>query len=225
MVLLTGPTGSGKTVTLYAAINYLNSIEKNISTVEDPIEIQLTGINQVNVNSKIGLEFSHVLRTLLRQDPDVIVVGEIRDAETAQIAVQAAQTGHLVMATLHTNSAIEAMTRFQSMGISPEDVVTSISLIVSQRLLRKLCEYCKELESEYFYKSKGCEQCLKGYKGRVAIYELFPMTEELSELILLKDIPKIRKVMREKGFSTLYESGMKLVQDGITSLTELHRVT
>jgi len=189
------------------------------------LKFKLTGINQININSKIGLEFSTVLRTLLRQDPDIIVLGEIRDEETAQIAIQAAQTGHLVLATLHTNSAIEVIARFQSMGISPHDIITSVSLIISQRLLRKLCTHCKQIEGEYFFKSKGCDECLKGYKGRIAIYEFFPITEKMSELILSKNITGIRQMMREEGFSTLYESGMKLVRQGITSLAELNRVT
>ncbi len=218
MVLVTGPTGSGKTVTLYSALNYLNSIEKNISTAEDPIEIQLSGINQININTKIGLEFSTVLRTLLRQDPDVIMLGEIRDEETAKIAIQAAQTGHLVLATLHTNSAVEALTRFQAMGITPHEIITSISLIVSQRLLRKLCLHCKQIED------KGCQHCLKGYWGRTGIYEFFPMTEKIGEFVLLKNIAGIRQQLREEGLATLYESGVKLVQQGITSKVELNRV-
>lgn len=215
MVLVTGPTGSGKTVTLYSALNYLNSIEKNISTVEDPVEIQLNGINQININPKIGLEFSTILRTLLRQDPDVIMLGEIRDEETAKIAIQAAQTGHLVLATLHTNSAVEALTRFQAMGITPHEIITSISLIVSQRLLRKLCQYCN---------GKGCQHCLKGYSGRTSIYEFFPMTEKISEMVLLQNIAAIRQQLRGEGLATLYESGMKLVQQGVTNKAELSRV-
>jgi type IV pilus assembly protein PilB len=225
MILVTGPTGSGKTVTLYAALNYLNSIEKNISTAEDPIEIQLPGINQININSKVGLEFSTVLRTLLRQDPDIIMIGEIRDEETARMAIQAAQTGHLVLATLHTNSAIEAIIRFQAMGITPHDIITSVSLIVSQRLLRKLCRHCKQPENENSFKSEGCYQCLHGYKGRIGIYEFFPMIEKMSELILKKDLAAIRQLLKKDGFATLYESGIKLVQQGITSMAELNRVT
>ncbi len=220
MIIITGPTGSGKTVTLYSALNYLNSIEKNISTVEDPIEIQLEGINQININSKIGLKFSTVLRTLLRQDPDIIMLGEIRDEETARIAIQAAQTGHLVLATLHTNSAIEAITRLRSIGISSHDIITSVSLIISQRLLRKLCHHCKLLENPHH----GCTQCLNGYQGRIGIYEFFPMTEYLTELVLMNNITAFRHFMKDNGFSTLYESGMKLVRQGITSIDELKRV-
>jgi len=224
MVLITGPTGSGKTTTLYAALNYLNSIEKNISTVEDPIEIQLAGINQINTNSKIGLEFSTVLRTLLRQDPDIIMLGEIRDPETADIAIQAAQTGHLVLATLHTNNTVEAVTRLQFMGIRANDIISSVSLIVSQRLLRKLCQHCKQLESENCFRSQGCQQCWQGYKDRIGIYEFFPVTEKMNPLILTKNISAIRQHLKEDGFLTLYESGMKLVQQGITSMMELNRV-
>lgn len=225
LILVTGPTGSGKTVTLYAALNYLNSIEKNISTAEDPIEIQLPGINQININSKIGLEFSTILRTLLRQDPDIIMLGEIRDNETAHIAMQAAQTGHLVIATLHTNSAIETLTRLQYMGITPHDIIASVSLIISQRLVRKLCPHCKYKQNEHEYTGIGCLQCLKGYKDRTGIYEFFPVTEKVANDILQKDINAIRQHIKSELHETLYESGLKLVQQGITSKMELHRVT
>jgi type IV pilus assembly protein PilB len=224
MVLVTGPTGSGKTTTLYAALNYLNSIEKNISTAEDPIEIQLDGINQININPKIGLGFLTVLRTLLRQDPDIIMLGEIRDPETAAIAIQAAQTGHLVLATLHTNNTVEAITRLESLGITSHDIISAVTLIISQRLLRKLCPYCKKQESENFFCGKGCEQCLLGYKGRIGIYEFLPFTDKISELILTKNRAALLKNKLTEGLSTLYESGMKLVQQGMTSMAELHRV-
>ncbi len=222
MILITGPTGSGKTITLYAALNYLNAIEKNISTVEDPVEIQLVGINQINVNTKIGLEFSTVLRTLLRQDPDIIMLGEIRDPETASIAIQAAQTGHLVLATLHTNNTIEAIARLESLGITPYHIMNAVSLIISQRLLRKLCLHCKQHERKPLF--ENCQHCLQGYKGRIGIYELLPITEKIQTLILEKNMAAIRQYKQHEGFSTLYESGMRLVKEGITNLAELNRV-
>lgn len=205
LILVTGPTGSGKTVTLYSALNFLNKIEKNISTVEDPVEIELPGINQVNINPKINLTFSQVLRTFLRQDPDIIMVGEIRDAETAKIAVQAAQTGHLVFSTLHTNSAIETLNRLQSLNIAPYNIIHSISLIISQRLIRK--------------------SSINGYLGRMAIFELLTLSDNLSELILQNaNTATLLSQAKNEGFSTLYENGLKKVSEGLTTLTELHRV-
>ncbi|MCD6038804.1 MAG: xpsE [Gammaproteobacteria bacterium] len=224
MILITGPTGSGKTVTLYSALNYLNSIEKNISTVEDPIEIQLAGINQININPRIGLEFSTVLRTLLRQDPDIIMLGEIRDSETAHIAIQAAQTGHLVLTTLHTKNAWEAVTRLQSLGITSHDIISTVSLIVSQRLIRKLCQYCKKQENESYFHSKGCQHCLQGYKNRTGIYEFFTFTKKTSEMILTNNKIALHHQQQEEVFSTLYQSGMQLVRQGMTSIIELNRV-
>jgi len=238
MILVTGPTGSGKTVTLYSALNYLNKNEKNISTVEDPVEIRLNGINQVNINAKIGLQFSTVLRALLRQDPDIIMVGEIRDPETAEIAIKAAQTGHLVLSTLHTNSAVETISRLRSMGVLSYNIANTVSLIIAQRLIRKLCEYCKKPEfmtektllqlgliadeKHIFYRAEGCSQCTQGYKNRIAIYEFLPLTEHITKLIALESdsftIQKIAKIV------TLKQIGLEKVLQGETSLLELNRV-
>lgn len=212
LILVTGPTGSGKTMTLYAALHYLNAIEKNISTVEDPVEMELTGINQVNINPTIGLDFSVVLRTFLRQDPDVIMVGEIRDTETANIAAQAAQTGHLVLSTLHANSAMEAMTRLQAMGVAAHHLIHSVSLIIAQRLARQLCLYCKQVDTElgcHLYKALGCNHCYQGYKGRVGLFELLPFPD-------LNNPSKVGP--------TLWEAGLEKAKAGITSYAELVRV-
>jgi type IV pilus assembly protein PilB len=217
MILVTGPTGSGKTITLYSIINYLNTIEKNISTIEDPIEIQLPGINQINVNPKIGLDFSTALRTLLRQDPDIMMVGEIRDKETALLAIQAAQTGHLVLATLHTNNTVETVQRMQALGVNHSDIASCVSLIISQRLVRRLCLYCKNIE--------GCQQCLQGYHGRTGVYEFFPLTPVTSELIRTqKSVLTIRQHLQQEGYPSLYEAGMIKVKLGITSIYEIDRV-
>ncbi len=233
MILVTGPTGSGKTVTLYSALNYLNNSEKNISTVEDPIEIRLSGINQVNINTKIGLDFSTVLRAFMRQDPDIIMIGEIRDTETAQIAVKASQTGHLVLSTLHTNSAIETMTRLRALGIPSYHIAESVSLVIAQRLIRKLCDLCKMPEKfiyhanlncknnqipDYIYRAKGCVQCTQGYTNRIAIYELLPVTEKMSRAILNDSY-----VMQDE-IITLKESAIDYLLRGITSLAEINRV-
>ena len=200
MVLVTGPTGSGKTVTLYTALNILNTIERNISTVEDPVEINLPGINQVNINLKAGLTFASALRSFLRQDPDIIMVGEIRDLETAEIGIKAAQTGHMVLSTLHTNSAPETLTRLVNMGVAPFNIASSVSLIIAQRLARRLCNHCKRVEKipkesllkEGFqeqeiagltvYGPVGCEHCTGGYKGRVGLYEVMPVSEDIGRL-------------------------------------------
>lgn len=225
MMLVTGPTGSGKTVTLYSALAYLNHQEKNISTAEDPIEIRLHGINQVNINTKIGLDFPTVLRAFLRQDPDVIMVGEIRDPLTAQIALQAAQTGHLILSTLHTNSAIETIFRLQAMDIASY-LLDSLSLIIAQRLLRKLCEYCKQLDLDtHYHLAVGCSHCLHGYSERFAIYEFLSITEPLRKL-LQAGAPSTTVLQQAKidGFVALDEAGMKKVQQGTTSLAELQRV-
>lgn len=239
MVLVTGPTGCGKTVTLYSALNHLNKPEKNISTVEDPIEIRLTGINQVNVNTKIGLTFSTVLRTLLRQDPDIIMVGEIRDTETADIAIKAAQTGHLLLSTLHTNSAAETILRLQSMGVFSYNLASSISLIIAQRLVRTLCVNCRqpEVAPEYLlnysgfdsqktiYRAAGCSHCFHGYINRTAIYEFLPVTETIAKLIV-SDTSTLVLIQhaKEEGFLTLRDAGFKKVLEGTTSLAEINRI-
>lgn len=229
MILVTGPTGSGKTVTLYSALQFLNSPNINISTVEDPVEIKLNGINQVNIYPKIGLTFSHVLRTFLRQDPDVIMVGEIRDIETAEIAIQAAQTGHLVLSTLHTNTAIETLSRLLLMGIPTYHLANSVSLIIAQRLLRILCNTCKQPEplpeQHSFYTAKGCEQCLQGYQGRIGIYEFLSMTDTLAQLILSGATSnQIYDAAQREGFISLQQNGFEKVKQGVTSLNELYRV-
>ncbi|MDX1500565.1 MAG: type IV-A pilus assembly ATPase PilB, partial [Woeseiaceae bacterium] len=203
MILVTGPTGSGKTVSLYTGLNILNTEDRNISTAEDPAEINLPGINQVNVNPKVGLTFASALKAFLRQDPDVIMVGEVRDLETAEIAIKAAQTGHLVLSTLHTNDAPRTLTRLVDMGVKPYAIATSVSLIIAQRLARRLCGHCKapmdipdeDLLREGFtdedisegltiYEAKGCEQCNDGYKGRVGIYQVMPVSEEMGRIIM-----------------------------------------
>lgn len=239
LILVTGPTGSGKTTTLYSALQYLNHSEKNISSAEDPIEIQINGINQVAINPKINFDYATALRSFLRQDPDILMVGEIRDYETADIAIQAAQTGHLVLSTLHTNSAVETLSRLQLIGIPIYNLINSISLIVAQRLIRKLCNVCKQPEKKsikmlknlnlpeesYFYRAVGCTKCLKGYQGRLGIYEILVMTEEISSLFSSHTHPTIfLSHLKQTGFDSLYDSGLKKVMDGTTSLTELNRV-
>ncbi len=241
MILVAGPTGSGKTVTLYSALKHLNHSERNISTVEDPVEIRLSGINQVNINPKIGLDFSTALRTFLRQDPDVIMVGEIRDTETANIAIQAAQTGHFVLSTLHTNSAIETITRLQSMNVLAYNFANSISLIIAQRLIRKLCEHCKQpddlpksflllnqnkkIKPSIIYRAGNCSQCHYGYTGRTAIYEFLTITDDLSKLIV-SGAPTHTLLSQAKhdGFTTLQDVIFKKVNQGITSFSEANRV-
>jgi type IV pilus assembly protein PilB len=243
MILVTGPTGSGKTVTLYSALKYLNSPEKNISTVEDPVEIPVQGINQVNVNSKIGLTFSSALRSFLRQDPDIIMVGEIRDLETAEIAVKAAQTGHLVLSTLHTNSAPETVMRLMNMGIAPYNLASSLKIVIAQRLVRVLCDRCKtkvsitddallkegfssdEIGKFDIFEPTGCEHCVKGFKGRAGIFEVMPISDEMAQLIMEgKSSLDIIAIAKKEGISTLRESGLKKVKEGITSIAELNRV-
>jgi type IV pilus assembly protein PilB len=240
MVLVTGPTGSGKTVTLYSALNYLNQPDKNISTVEDPIEIRLPGINQVNINPKIGLDFATVLRTFLRQDPDIIMIGEIRDTETANIAIQAAQTGHLVLSTLHTNSAIDCITRLQAMGILQYNIMGTVSLIIAQRLLRTLCEHCKKPETlpssiysftqtthspPVIYCAEGCSYCHHGYSGRTAIYEFLVLNESIAKHIISgADTHTLSQEMRAQGFVSLKEGMLQKVFSGITSFAEINRV-
>ena len=245
MILVTGPTGSGKTVSLYTGLNILNTPERNISTAEDPVEINLEGINQVNVNAKVGLDFSEALRSFLRQDPDIVMVGEIRDLETASIAIKAAQTGHLVLSTLHTNSAPETLTRLLNMGVPAFNIATSVSLIIAQRLARRLCNSCKEpseipreaLEKLGFssdqidsgftvYKPTGCDKCTNGYKGRVGIYEVVKITPKISQLIMSEATSlEIGKAADEEGFNNLRQSALLKVIEGVTSLEEVERVT
>lgn len=244
MVLVTGPTGSGKTVSLYTALNILNTIERNISTAEDPVEINLTGINQVNMNQKAGLTFSAALKSFLRQDPDIVMVGEIRDLETAEIAVKAAQTGHMVLSTLHTNSAPDTLTRLINMGVPAYNLATSINLIIAQRLARKLCDKCKEkddvpapaliqlgfkedeVDSLEIYKAKGCPQCKKGYKGRVGLYEVMPISEAIGELIMkgANAIDMARQAAKD-GVWNIRESGLNKIRSGMTTIEEVERVT
>ncbi|KZY62036.1 type IV-A pilus assembly ATPase PilB [Oleiphilus sp. HI0066] len=245
MILVTGPTGSGKTVSLYTGLNILNTPERNISTAEDPVEINLEGINQVNVNAKVGLNFSEALRSFLRQDPDIVMVGEIRDLETASIAIKAAQTGHMVMSTLHTNSAPETLTRMLNMGVPAFNIATSVSLIIAQRLARRLCSNCKEpldvpretlLEEGFteaqidegitIYQPKGCDKCNNGYKGRVGIYEVVKITPKISQLIMSEaDSLTIAKAAEEEGFNDLRKSALLKAIEGVTSLEEVQRVT
>ena len=245
MILVTGPTGSGKTVSLYTGLNILNTSELNISTAEDPVEINLPGINQVQINPKAGLSFASALRSFLRQDPDVVMVGEIRDLETAEIAIKAAQTGHLVLSTLHTNSAAETLTRLLNMGVPAFNVTSSVTLIMAQRLARRLCPHCKQshhipdselLEMGYtqqevsegvtLYKPVGCEECSNGYKGRVGIYEMLPMSESIANLIMEGgNSLQIADMAIKEGMMTLYRSGLEKARMGITSLAEVNRVT
>jgi len=244
MILVTGPTGSGKTVSLYTGLNILNTEETNISTAEDPVEINLEGINQVNVNAKVGLDFGEALRSFLRQDPDIVMVGEIRDLDTASIAIKAAQTGHLVLSTLHTNSAPETLTRLANMGVPPFNVATSVSLIIAQRLGRRLCSSCKEpadipkqvlldeglseelIENGTFFQPKGCDACNKGYKGRVGIYEVVKITPALSKIIMDGgNSLEIAAIAKAEGFNNLRISALEKVAQGVTSLEEANRVT
>ncbi|WP_404377676.1 type IV-A pilus assembly ATPase PilB [Vreelandella aquamarina] len=244
MILATGPTGSGKTVTLYTGINVLNQIERNICTAEDPVEMKVSGINQVNVLPKIGLDFASALRAFLRQDPDVIMVGEIRDLETAEIAVKAAQTGHLVLSTVHTNSVAETLTRLANMGVATYNIASSVSLIIAQRLARKLCNRCKvptkipdevltkhglkkeEIRNATIYKAAGCKQCTQGYKGRIGIYEVVPITDEMRQLIMRDgNAIEIDQQARREGYPSLYQSCLSRVLDGSTSLEEVNRIS
>ena len=244
MILVTGPTGSGKTVSLYTGLNILNVEGTNISTAEDPVEINLEGINQVNVNPKVGLDFAAALRSFLRQDPDVVMVGEIRDLETAQIAIKAAQTGHLVLSTLHTNSAAETLTRLANMGVAAFNIATSVSLIIAQRLGRRLCSACKApadiphqalLEAGFseelisratIYRPVGCNQCNQGYKGRVGIYEVVKVTDKLARIIMEGgNAIEISDAARAEGYPDLRSSALKKVADGLISLEEANRVT
>ena len=245
MILVTGPTGSGKTVSLYSAINILNAPDVNISTVEDPVEIQVAGINQVNMNPKTGLTFASALRAFLRQDPDILMVGEIRDLETAEIAVKAAQTGHMVLSTLHTNDAPQTLTRLANMGVAPFNIASSILLIMAQRLTRKLCPSCKQpeevpreaLREEGFtdadldegitvYRPVGCERCTKGYKGRIGIFQVMKVSEAIGRLIMEGgNALQLAEQAAREGVANLRQSGLRKVKAGITSLEEINRVT
>ena len=245
MILVTGPTGSGKTVSLYTGLNILNTEDCNISTAEDPAEINLPGVNQVNVNPKVGLTFAAALRAFLRQDPDVIMVGEIRDLETAEIALKAAQTGHLVLSTLHTNDAPQTLTRLVDMGVKPYAIATSVSLIIAQRLARKLCSYCRQpmdvpaeaLRREGFedadvargfrvYKAVGCSQCVDGYKGRTGIYQVMPVTDAVGRIIMEGGgAMHLADQAAKDGVWNLRRAGLQKVMDGITSLEEINSVT
>jgi type IV pilus assembly protein PilB len=245
MVLITGPTGSGKTVSLYTGLNILNTEENNISTAEDPVEINLEGINQVNVNAKVGLTFASALRAFLRQDPDILMVGEIRDLETAEIAIKAAQTGHMVLSTLHTNSAPETLTRLRNMGVPSFNIATSVNLVIAQRLARRLCVNCKRpveiprgslLEMGFteadlatgftIYEPVGCEMCHGGYKGRLGVYEVIRITPDIARLIM-EDANSIviADQARQEGFPDLHRSGLVKVMSGLSSLQEINRVT
>jgi type IV pilus assembly protein PilB len=245
MILVTGPTGSGKTVSLYTGLNILNREDTNISTAEDPAEINLPGVNQVNINPKVGLTFASALRAFLRQDPDVIMVGEIRDLETAEIAIKAAQTGHLVLSTLHTNDAPKTLTRLIDMGVKPYAIATSVTLIIAQRLARKLCNNCKQpmelppeaLLKEGFtqaeidagiqlYKPVGCSMCTDGYKGRTGIYQVMPVSEEIGRIILQGGTAvDIAEQAAREGVIDLRRAGLNKVRDGITSLDEINQTT
>ncbi|WP_312940922.1 type IV-A pilus assembly ATPase PilB [Stutzerimonas balearica] len=244
MILVTGPTGSGKTVSLYTGLNILNTVDVNISTAEDPVEINLEGINQVNVNPRQGMDFAQALRAFLRQDPDIIMVGEIRDLETAEIAIKAAQTGHMVMSTLHTNSAAETLTRLRNMGVPAFNIATSVNLIIAQRLARKLCASCKKeldvpreallregfpeaaLGSFKIYGPAGCDNCKGGYKGRVGIYEVVKITPALQRIIMEDgNSLDISLQMRNEGFNDLRTSALLKAMQGVTSLEEVNRVT
>lgn len=228
LVLITGPTGSGKTVTLYTALKLLNKMECNISTVEDPVEINLQGINQIQINEKIGLHFVSTLKAILRQDPDIIMIGEIRDKESAEIAIKAAQTGHLVLSTLHTNSACESIPRLVNMGINRFALASSLSLIMAQRLVRKLCIHCRILTDEpniYQANQKGCDYCHNGYTGREGVYEALPITNNIINAIESnRESSQIESTALENGFNTLLQSGEVKLRTGITSREELTRV-
>ena len=244
LILVTGPTGSGKSLSLYAGLNLLNTRERNIATVEDPVEIHLDGINQVPVNARIGLDFAHALRAFLRQDPDILMVGEIRDPETAKIAVRAAQTGHLVMSTLHTNSAPETLARLLDMDIAPYQLATSLSLIIAQRLLRRLCTRCKKplqlpdnmlihegfspdsLDRITLFEATGCSVCHDGYRGRTGIFETVPITGAISRVMMdAGNSIQIEELAAKAGFNSLRDSALEKAAQGLTSLHEVNRVT
>ncbi|MDR0805472.1 MAG: type II secretion system protein GspE [Enterobacteriaceae bacterium] len=237
MILVTGPTGSGKTVTLYSGLQQLNDTSRNICSVEDPIEIPTDGINQTQVNPKAGITFHHALRAFLRQDPDVLMIGEIRDKETAEIAVEAAQTGHLVLATLHTNSTSETLLRLSLMGIPEYLLASSLKLIIAQRLIRCLCPRCKQKQAQpdivhtkqgavtvYSSQAKGCEHCVGGYYGRTGIYEMMVINDVIKQgLFAKRSVTELYQLACEQGMTPLFQSGLSLVERGVTSLSELYR--
>ncbi len=244
MILVTGPTGSGKAVSLYTGLNILNTPDRNISIAEDPSEINMPGVNQVNVRPKVGLTFASALRAFLRQDPDIIMVGEIRDIETAEISIKAAQTGHLVLSTLHTNDAPQTLTRLANMGVAPFNIASAVSLIIAQRLARKLCGHCKvvddipgeallkegftksDLKNLTVYKAIGCDQCTNGYKGRVGIYQVMPISEKMGRIIMEGgNSLQLADQSKKEGIADLRKSGLKKVIDGIISLEEVNRAT
>jgi type IV pilus assembly protein PilB len=245
MVLVTGPTGSGKTVSLYTALNILNDDMRNISTVEDPVEIRVPGINQVQMNVKRGMTFAAALRSFLRQDPDVIMVGEIRDLETAEIGIKAAQTGHMVLSTLHTNDAPQTIARLMNMGIAPYNITSSVTLVIAQRLARRLCNKCKrpvelpghallaegftqaEIDAGFtLYEAVGCDECTEGYKGRTGIYQVMPMSEEIAAIVLEGgNAMQIAEAAQRAGVRDLRQSALMKARDGVTSLAEINRVT
>ena len=243
ILLVTGPTGSGKTTTLYSSLRSMDGNKLNISTVEDPIEYNLPAANQVQVHDKIGMTFAAALRSLLRQDPDVVMLGEIRDAETARIAVQAALTGHLVLSTLHTNDAPASITRLINIGVEPYLISAAVNAILAQRLVRKMCSHCKEqytpsdemrefltlqgFASDNIWKGKGCDRCRKtGYSGRLGIYELLVMDDSLRDMVTRNpDVNQLRKLCRERGLVTLREDGFRKVISGLTTVDEIIRVT
>lgn len=243
MILVTGPTGSGKTLTLYTALHLLNTPQRNILSCEDPVEIYLPGINQVNINLKAGLSFANTLRAFLRQDPDIIMLGEIRDLETAEIAIKAAQTGHLVLSTLHTNSAAETINRLQHMGIANFNLASSLSLIIAQRLARRLCQYCKipqelpnstliamgflpeEIAEISLFDPKGCDNCKNGYRGRIGIYEILYLNPPIQMAILTgAHAIELQNKAELEGMWTLKKAALNKVKQGITSLEEMQRV-
>lgn len=226
LILVTGPTGSGKTGTLYAGLKWLNDSERNILAVEDPVEITLPGVNQVQVNARIGLTFASVLRAFLRQDPDVIMLGEIRDQETAEIAVRAAQTGHVVLATLHTNSALETPGRLIDMGIPAYLLGGALSLVVAQRLARRICSHCAQVGEQGLEPClAGCEHCLGGYSGRLGVFEMLPMTPRLSEAVSRHvSLDELTRLAKTEGLSSLREQGLEFVSAGLTSVSEVNRV-
>jgi type II secretory ATPase GspE/PulE/Tfp pilus assembly ATPase PilB-like protein len=243
IILVTGPTGSGKTTTLYASLDKINTVEKNIITIEDPVEYKLAGIRQIQINPKVDLTFANGLRSILRQDPNIIMVGEMRDFETAEIAIQAALTGHLVFSTLHTNDAPGAVTRMIDMGIEPYLVSSSVIGILAQRLVRTVCPQCKEKyspskeeltdigisdkEKVDFSRGKGCDKCMKtGYKGRIGIFELMPMDDKIRDLTTAKaSLDDIRKNAIASGMAPLKDDGIRKIKEGLTTIEEVLRVT
>ncbi|MCP4043837.1 MAG: type IV-A pilus assembly ATPase PilB, partial [Gammaproteobacteria bacterium] len=245
MFLVTGPTGSGKTVSLYSGINLINTVDVNISTAEDPVEINLAGVNQVQINEKTGMTFEKALKAFLRQDPDIILVGEIRDLVTGNIAIKAAQTGHMVMATLHTNDAPQTLTRMVDMGVKPFAIATAVNIITAQRLGRRLCSSCKTPEDvpkeallkEGFteeeveggmtiYKAVGCDKCTGGHKGRVGVYQVMPISEEMARMVMEgRNAMDIADQAKREKIPDIRQSGLKKVKDGVLDLTELNRIT